>query len=117
MSPFFLPDPYTHLCLSASFPIPISPSLPPSDLSHCPPPHRPPSFPPPLSHFLVLASPTLTHARACTHANSVALALLGKKGVLPEALLELCAASIAAVAKDKHARSHMLKMGAMQVCE
>jgi hypothetical protein len=47
----------------------------------------------------------------------VTLNLLGKKGDLPELVLELCCAIIASVAKDKHARSHMLKMGAVQVLE
>ena len=44
-----------------------------------------------------------------------ALQTLGMKAALPEALLEICASIIAAVAKDKHARSHLLKMGAVGV--
>jgi hypothetical protein len=47
----------------------------------------------------------------------VTLNLLSKKGALPEPLLELCSAIIASVAKDRHARSHMLKMGAVAVLE
>lgn len=47
----------------------------------------------------------------------VTLNLLSKKGALPEPLLELCSAIVASVAKDRHARSHMLKMGAVAVLE
>ena len=45
------------------------------------------------------------------------LALLARKGEVPEALLELSSSVLALVARDKHARSHMLKMGAVPVLE